>query len=92
MIQSIKDFWPNLFGERESQQSEENQDDQDEEEYKKVLAQEMVPEEQQIGENFKNLWWSRVIATIDFREDMDCKYSMETDALDGLQQMKEIDI
>ena len=48
MIQSIKDFWPNLFGERESQQSEENHDDQDEEEYKKVLAQDIIPEDQQI--------------------------------------------
>ena len=48
MIQSIKDFWPNLFVNRESQQSEENNEDNDAEEQNEVLDQEIISEEQQI--------------------------------------------
>ena len=78
-MRSIKDMWPNLFGQRQVPKSDEEPADEGADQYKQILAQQIIPEEQSIEEQFKNLRWSRVIAVIDFREDLECTYEMAAD-------------
>ena len=81
MIQSIKDFWPQLFGDHQSQDTESQGDEEKEEK---------VPEDndKSIEETFKNMKWSRVIAVIDYDDNLQSSFDMKTDIMDSLQQME----
>ena len=91
MDQRLEDFWPNLLSQNtdnDQQSSEATQNLQEDNNLEQndpdLLVQNMI-------EQYKNLYWTRIISADNFDIDDEKKWRIGYDIADEIQQMMDID-